>query len=194
MYDVHASHSVGTPHTLNVVRKLKTCRLMLKLRPATINDLELLKYWDTKQHVIDCDPDDDWNWEIELNRNPIWREQLVAELKGRAIGFVQIIDPYKEETKYWGKVERNKKAIDIWIGEETDLNKGYGTKIMELVIKRCFNESNVTGILIDPLKTNLKAHRFYKRLGFEFIEERDFEGITCFVFELKKPAYNKVYN
>ena len=159
---------------------------MIKLRLASQNDLELLKYWDTKQHVIDSDPDDDWDWRIELNRNPIWREQLVAELDGRAIGFIQIIDPYEEETKYWGKVERDKRAIDIWIGEETDLSKGYGTKMMELAINRCFKEPNVSGILIDPLKTNLKAHRFYKKLGFEFIEEKDFGGITCFVFELKK--------
>ena len=162
--------------------------LMIKLRPATKDDLELLKYWDTKQHVIDCDPDGDWNWEIELNHNPQWREQLVAELNDRAIGFIQIIDPYKEETKYWGKVEQHKRAIDIWIGEETDLNKGYGTKMIQLAIKKCFNEPNVNGILIDPLKTNLKAHRFYKRLGFEFIEERDFDGATCFVFELKKAS------
>ena len=171
----------------------------MKLRPASINDLELLKYWDTKQHVIDCDPDDDWIWEIELSRNPVWREQLVAELEDRAIGFIQIIDPYKEETKYWGTVGRHKRAIDIWIGEETDLNKGYGTKMMELVIKRCFYESDINGILIDPLKTNLKAHRFYKRLGFEFIKEREFDGNTCLVFELKKQAninlsYEKAYS
>lgn len=66
---------------------------MIKLRPATINDLELLKYWYSKQHVINCDPDDDWNWEIELNRNPAWREQLIAELNEEPIGMVQIIDP-----------------------------------------------------------------------------------------------------
>lgn len=47
---------------------------MITLRPATIDDLELLKYWDTKQHVIDCDPDDDWNWEKELKHDPEWRE------------------------------------------------------------------------------------------------------------------------
>ncbi|GJM04578.1 MAG: hypothetical protein DHS20C09_05690 [marine bacterium B5-7] len=161
---------------------------MIKLRQATIDDLELLKYWDTKQHVIDCDPDSDWNWEVELNYHPEWREQLVAEFNNKAIGFIQIIDPVKEESNYWGKVEQNKRAIDIWIGEETELNKGYGTQMMKLAIDKCFKEPDVNGILIDPLKTNLKAHRFYRRLGFEFIEERDFNGITCFVFELRKAS------
>lgn len=159
---------------------------MIKLRAASITDLELVKYWDAKQHVIDCDPDDDWNWEVELNRYPDWREQLIAELEGEPIGFVQIIDPYLEETHYWKDVLPNKRAIDIWIGEEDKLNKGYGTEIMNQAIQRCFLNPSVDAILIDPLKSNTKAHRFYQRLGFEFVEERMFDESLCFVFELKR--------
>lgn len=161
---------------------------MITLREATIADLELLQYWDTKQHVIDSDPEDDWNWETELKRQPTWRKQFIAEVDMRPIGFIQIIDPYEEETKYWGEVPPNKRAIDIWIGEEMDLNKGYGTKMMELAIDICFSDPAVDGILVDPLKTNTKAHRFYKRLGFTFKEEREFGGTPSFVFELKKPG------
>lgn len=163
----------------------------MTLRPASINDLELLQYWDTQRHVIDCDPDDDWNWEVELSRDPEWREQLIAELDGEPIGFLQIIDPYTEESQYWGDVEQNKRAIDIWIGEESNLNKGYGTRIMKLAIQRCFSNPSVDGILIDPLKTNTSAHRFYERLGFEKVEEREFNGAACYVYELKrKPVHN----
>lgn len=159
---------------------------MIQLRTATIADLELLRYWDTKQHVIASDPDDDWDWEMELNRDPDWREQLVAELDGKPIGFIQIIDPYHEETHYWGEVAEHKRAIDIWIGEEGNLNKGYGTEMMHLAINRCFDHAKVSGILIDPLKTNIKAHRFYERLGFKFIEERVFNETACYVYELKR--------
>jgi len=159
---------------------------MIALRPATAQDLELLEYWDTKQHVIDSDPEDDWDWRKELNRNPGWREQLMAERNGEPIGFVQIIDPHLEETHYWGKVEAGKKAIDIWIGEEANLGKGYGTTMMNLAIERCFQDEAISGILIDPLKSNVKAHRFYERLGFQFLEEREFGGTACFVYELKR--------
>ena len=145
---------------------------MIKLRPATIKDLELLKFWDKQQHVIDCDPDEDWDWEKELARKPAWREQLVAELNDDPIGFVQIIDPYK-------------RAIDIWIGEERNLNKGYGTAIMKLAIELCFSQTEVDGILIDPLKSNTKAHKFYEKIGFEFVEERVFNDTVCYVYELK---------
>jgi len=163
---------------------------MIELRPATIDDLELLEYWDTKQHVIDSDPDDDWNWAEELKRNPTWREQLVAELNGEPIGFIQIIDPYLEESNYWGEVAQNKRAIDIWIGEESNLNKGYGTIMMKLAITRCFESNNVDSILIDPLKTNVKAHRFYERLGFEYVDERVFGQSVCYVYELKSSMFH----
>ena len=164
---------------------------MMQLRPATIEDLELLLYWDTQQHVIDSDPDDDWNWEVELDRNPDWREQLIAEFDGVPIGFIQIIDPLEEETHYWGAVAPNLRAIDIWIGEAKNLNKGYGTKMMHLAIERCFHNPAVQKILIDPLKTNTKAHRFYKRLGFVLVEEREFDGRPCFIFELKRSKYDQ---
>lgn len=160
----------------------------MTLRPATINDLTLLQHWDKQEHVINCDPDDyDWNWKEELLHDPDWRDQLVAEENGRPIGFVQIIDPFLEETHYWGSgVDPNKHAIDIWIGEASDLNKGYGTQMMTLAIERCFEPENVTGILIDPLKTNVKAIRFYERMGFEFIEDRAFFGSLCSVYELRR--------
>lgn len=159
---------------------------MINLRPATSADLNLLRYWDEKPHVISSDPNDDWGWEVELERTPDWREQLIAEIDGRPIGFIQIIDPAHEESKYWGNVTEDIRAIDIWIGEETDLGKGYGTKMMQLAIARCFADSSVTAILIDPLVSNTRAHRFYERLGFQFIEHRRFGEDECFVYRLSR--------
>ena len=77
---------------------------MLHLRPATIDDLELLRRWDEEPHVVESDPNDDWGWEVELTRNPDWREQLIAEVDGRSIGFIQIIDPALEDSHYWGEI------------------------------------------------------------------------------------------
>lgn len=158
----------------------------IEFRLAKIDDLHLLEFWDEQPHVIACDPDDDWNWSIELQRFPAWRVQLVAELDGTPIGFVQIIDPTEEETHYWGKVPKNLRAIDIWIGEKKYLGKGYGTIMMNMALDRCFSESKVTAILIDPLETNTAAIRFYKRMGFHYIETRDFEGSTCVVMGLNR--------
>ena len=48
---------------------------MIHLHSATLADLDLLRRWDEHPHVIASNPNDDWGWEVELNRNPDWREQ-----------------------------------------------------------------------------------------------------------------------
>ncbi|MEO1004691.1 MAG: GNAT family N-acetyltransferase [Cyanobacteria bacterium J06638_38] len=163
---------------------------MINLRPATSNDLTLLRHWDEQPNVIACDPNDDWDWELELARDPEWREQLIAELDGRPIGFIQIIDPAQEDSHYWGDIPSNLRAIDIWIGEETDLGKGYGTIMMQLALNRCFAAPLVTAVLIDPLASNTRAHRFYERLGFQFVEQRWFGDDDCFVYQLNRADWH----
>lgn len=158
----------------------------INLRLADISDLETLKFWDTQKHVIDSDPNDDWNWEEELNKYPDWRKQYVAEIEKKPIGFIQIIDPYHEETHYWGTVPKNLRAIDIWIGEEKDLGRGFGEQMMKLAIEDCFKESNVTAILIDPLSSNTRAIKFYEKLGFRFLENRKFGEDDCHVMILNR--------
>ncbi|UZR99484.1 GNAT family N-acetyltransferase [Chondrinema litorale] len=158
----------------------------IRLRAANMNDLELLNHWDRQQHVIDADPNDDWEWETELQRNPPWREQLIAELNGKPIGFVQIIDPEKEDSYYWGNVAPNQRAIDIWIGEKENLGKGYGTEMMRQAIAKCFENPSVTAILIDPLESNARAIRFYEKIGFKFLEHRTFDEDKCAVYMLNR--------
>jgi aminoglycoside 6'-N-acetyltransferase len=158
----------------------------IQLRSATIEDLIILQYWDQQQHNIDADPNDDWNWEFELTRTVPWREQLIAELNNRPIGFIQIIDPHEEESHYWGEVAKNLRAIDIWIGLKEDLGKGYGTIMMRLALDRCFENTATEAVLIDPLKSNIRAIQFYERLGFRFVEERTFGEDECCVYQFDK--------
>jgi aminoglycoside 6'-N-acetyltransferase len=158
----------------------------MNLRSATPADLDLLQHWDEQPHVISSDPNDDWGWEVELERNPDWREQLIAEIDGRPIGFIQIIDPAREDSHYWGDVAADLRAIDIWIGEEADLGKGHGTKMMQFALARCFADPAVTAVLLDPLASNTRVHRFYERLGFQFVERRRFGDDDCFVYRLNR--------
>ena len=161
----------------------------IHLRPATLADVKLLRHWDEQPHILASDPNSDWEWETELGYDPAWREQLVAELADCPIGFVQIIDPKLEESHYWGEVEEHLRAIDIWIGEVDCLGKGYGTTMMQLALTRCFSDPAVTAVLIDPLASNHRAHRFYQRFGFKFVEQRSFGSDDCFVFQLSRADY-----
>ncbi|MBL7838310.1 MAG: GNAT family N-acetyltransferase [Bacteroidetes bacterium] len=162
---------------------------VVTLRHGNIQDASLLKYWDTLQHVIDSDPDDEWNWDEELTKFPEWREQLMAELNGKPIGFVQIINPAQEETQYWGPMEEGYRAIDIWIGEPDCLGKGYGTQMMLQALDRCFANHEVHTVLIDPLADNHDAIRFYEKLGFEFVEERQFNDSFCKVYQFLRSQW-----
>lgn len=105
------------------------------LRRAEPSDLARLRRWDTKPHMAAAPGDDGaFDWEAELGRNPDWRELLTAEVAGRPVGVMQIVDPAREEARYWGEVEAELRAIDIWTDEEANLGRGRGTRMMELAI------------------------------------------------------------
>jgi len=164
---------------------------VLNLRPATSADLTLLRSWDNQPHVIASNPNDKWDWELELQNDLEGREQLIAEIDGRPIGFIEITAPARDDSNYWGDVEVSLRAIDIWIGEETDLSKGYGTIMMQLALTRCFSDPQVTAVLVDPLASNTRAHRFYERLGFQFLEQRWFGDDDCFVYRLNRADWQR---
>jgi aminoglycoside 6'-N-acetyltransferase len=164
----------------------------MHLRRATRADLTLLKSWDTKPHVAAATgADGAFDWESELGHDPDWRELLIAEEGGRAIGVMQIIDPAEEETHYWGAIESGLRAIDIWIGEEGDLGRGYGTRMMRLALKRCFAEASTRAVLVDPLAGNSGACRFYERLGFRSLDRRTFGTDDCLVYRLDRLAWQQ---
>jgi aminoglycoside 6'-N-acetyltransferase len=168
---------------------------VIRLRPATLADVPTLQRWDKDPDVIACTTDDptaetafdhiDWPAEIAAQSDVFF--YLMAEEDGRAVGALGIIDPHVEPTHYWGDCAPNLRAVDIWIGEPGDRNRGLGTAMMREAISRCFADPAVTAILIDPLASNVDAHRFYGRLGFEFVTRRLFNGEDdCFVFQLER--------
>lgn len=160
----------------------------VQLRPATPADLSLLERWHRQPHLRAALGEDDWQWAVELARNPDWREQLIAEMDGRPIGFLQIIDPAREDSHYWGCIEEGYRALDVWIGEPDALGRGYGTRIVNLAIERSFADPSVTAVLADPMETNTAAHRFYERLGFEYVVCRRFGDDRSFVYRLRRPG------
>jgi aminoglycoside 6'-N-acetyltransferase len=169
------------------------------LRPATPEDVVWLDRWDHDPDVIACSTDDkdatiafaetEWPRELALQSPGIY-EYFIAELDGRPIGALNICDPHLEQTHYWGEIGPNLRAIDIWIGAPTDRNKGYGAEMMRLALARCFADPRVTAIVIDPLASNERAHRFYRRLGFRPVERRTFGADDCLVHELTRERWN----
>jgi aminoglycoside 6'-N-acetyltransferase len=167
------------------------------LRRATLADVPLLERWDTQPHVISATTDDpdadvafeDAEWAQEIAGQSDATFFLVAEVDGRPIGAMQDIDPHLEPTHYWGDVEPTLRALDIWIGEPDCLGRGYGSEMMRLAIDACFARPKVTAIVIDPLNSNARAHRFYQRLGFTVVGRRMFGPDDCLVHRLERTTW-----
>jgi len=162
------------------------------MRPARPDDADRLRAWDEKPHIMEImggNEHEDWNWDRELVRHPPWRWWFIAEVDGNPIGIVQIIDPAEEESRYWGEVEPNLRAIDIWIGEEDYIGRGFGTAMMAFALEHCFDKTGVTAVLIDPLASNMNARRFYGKMGFEQVGPRRFGQDDCMVYRLEREKW-----
>jgi aminoglycoside 6'-N-acetyltransferase len=61
--------------------------------------------------------------------------------------------------------------------------------MMALALARCFDDPSVSAVLIDPLASNTRAHRFYERIGFRFPERRRFGDDECLVYRLDRADY-----
>lgn len=178
---------------------------MITLRTATRDDIATLDYWNTLPHVIAASTDDpdaatafdgiDWGEEFDIvdEYGPdVWQILIAEEIVGdraRPVGVVQVIDPHREPTHYWGDIEAGLRALDIWIGEATDLGLGFGGIMMKLAIERCFADPSVNAIVIDPLASNTDVIRFYERLGFKLVGPRSFGEDRCMVYRLELNAW-----
>ncbi|OKH53934.1 GNAT family N-acetyltransferase [Calothrix sp. HK-06] len=173
---------------------------MITLRKATKSDIPTLEYWDRQPHVIAAHTDggeydsDDWTWEQDLAMNPLYYQTYIAFLDTQPLGVIQICDPANEESHYWGEMEQNQRAIDIWIGELTNTGKGYGTIMMREAIELCFSDPKVTTIWVDPLASNERAIKFYQQIGFVFVQYRHFNDDYCAVLKLNRVGYNLIKN
>lgn len=176
--------------------------MAVRLRPAIPADIPALARWNEKPHVIAATTDDpdqalafgDIDWAGEIAAASPHSRYYIAELDGLAIGALQIADPYREETHYWGDIEPNLRAIDIWIGEEDRLGRGHGEEMMRIALRMCFSDPDVSGIVIDPLASNVRAHKFYRRLGFEPVGLQRFgDGgeDLCLVHRLDRAAWRR---
>jgi aminoglycoside 6'-N-acetyltransferase len=172
----------------------------VSFRQATLEDAPVLERWDRDPAVISATTDDanaekafgDHDWRKELPKQSEVDFYLIAELNGRPFGAMQIIDPYREPTHYWGEIEPNLRAIDIWIGEPACRGMGLGEHMMQAAMMGCFDDPAVTAIIIDPLNSNARAHQFYQRLGFRPTHRQIFNGEDdCLVHRLTRADWEK---
>lgn len=170
----------------------------LLLRSGRDSDIPTLRHWDMDPAVIASTTDDpdisvafgeesDWMENLALHQDDPW-EYWIAEIDGRPIGAIQLVDPQLEPTHDWGEIEPNLRALDIGIGEPDARGKGYGETMMVTAIAYCFVNPAVDAIIIDPLAPSKRAHKFHQRLGFTPTHRQTFNNgeDDCLVHRLTR--------
>lgn len=158
----------------------QTSELKIRHLNESEEDMNLLLKWLNNKNVSDYYGDSKvYNLE-EIKKkylkkiNDKFLTACIIEYKDKSIAYVQYYDVDYEEYEipeeiFYKIVNKNEKivAIDLFIGEDDFRDKGFGTKIVKLIIAHIFEDINVKSILIDPKITNYRAIKCYKKCGFE---------------------------
>lgn len=100
----------------------------------------------------------DWRERFEGAPNPLFFPFMVRTLDDdKLIGFVILM-----------RIAHNhgNAYVGIGIGEPAYRGKGYGTEVMQVVLRFAFQELNLHRVSLDAVATNVIAVRSYEKCGF----------------------------
>lgn len=107
---------------------------------------------------------DEMNWFDSLAKRDQKEKPLVIEIKDgngwRMIGNCGVfdIDPVNRTGE-----------LGIMLGDKDEWNKGYGTEVMSLLARHCFDTLNLNRVSLRVYAENARARRAYEKAG--FVEE-----------------------
>lgn len=138
------------------------------LRPLTLDDLELLRYWRNSNKIqkwfldkryIDSKQQIEWYKKYLENENDIF---FIIEdtILNRAVGAISLYNIDKKEAEF-GR---------FMIGDPEAKGKGIGKKAMEAICKFGFQQLHLNRINLEVIKSNHRAIRIYEDLGFIQVE------------------------
>lgn len=103
---------------------------------------------------------------------------IVAEQKGKILGYCRYDDKIDDKN-----IEADSEIIELYV-DNKNLSKGIGKKLVEYAIKD-LKAKNRNKMIIYCLKENLKARRFYEKMGGKLIENKKY-------FEKEGKKYEEV--
>src|SRR5574344_294464 len=167
----------------------------LYLSPMNSDDYEIYTKW-----MNDFEVDKGINQLINLIGIDAEKEYLQKAVQVK-YNFAIVL---KEEDRLLGNISLTKineidrtAELGIFIGEESDRNKGYGTEAIKLLLDYGFNQLNLHNISLNAFSFNLRAIAAYKKAGFvefgRWKEAHYFNGEYCDIVMLQilKKDFNK---
>jgi len=149
----------------------------LNLRLIKNSDIDLLEKWLNKDYILKWYHDaGEWIREVAERNNAFsfLKHYIVLE-KDKPLGFCQYYDCFDAQEE-WYLIDTPNKiySIDYLIGEENYLQKGYGKKIVEILVAKIVAEENPEAIIVQPDKENIPSCRVLLANGFIYDEEREY--------------------
>lgn len=125
-----------------------------------------------------------------FDENPEETRYIILH-ENQPIGYSQFYEIGEEERKIYGCSDLKEVifGMDQFIGEPEYWNRGIGTQIVKLMIKRLIQEKQASRIVLDPQTWNERAIHCYEKCGFrkvKLLPEREWhegEYRDCWLME-----------
>jgi RimJ/RimL family protein N-acetyltransferase len=151
--------------------------LVIRRMADATDDYELMVRWRNLPHVrYWWDPDlppltvESARNEYQPDTQPTSESTAcIAELNGKPVGFIQFYRwlSYAEEADEVGiPYDDRTWGIDIFIGEAGELQRGLGTRMMDLLCEHLETHLGATSIVLTTELENHTAIRCYEKAGF----------------------------
>lgn len=126
-----------------------------------MNDFEITDRIDTSQNLVTLENEREW---LEKNnKDGKFHFAIVKQENDELIGNCSFDDL---------KLIHQTATIGIFIGDEENRGKGYGSETLELLLSYGFNHLNLNNIMLKVFSFNERAIACYKKVGFKEIGRR----------------------
>jgi ribosomal protein S18 acetylase RimI-like enzyme len=102
-------------------------------------------------------------------QKPMWA--YIACVSNKPVGYIQLYNAHdypREDGASLDHLPKSLAAIDIFIGEEACVGKGYGSAIMKQFMEE-YVDHKFDACFVDPDLDNIQAIRAYENAGFKSI-------------------------
>ena len=159
----------------------------IEFRVAIDRDIPLFLKWSEKSFIKDIWLFEEYNSSARAYIKGVvggngYDYPFIILDEGKPIGYIQYCDLYAYRNictdlkGVFTNEDEGSYCIDLFIGEEEYLGKGYGSIIVQRFCDMLFLKVGVKRILIDPWVENIRAIRCYEKAGFQYIRE-EFDGV-----------------
>lgn len=143
---------------------------LFAFKSLALTDLDLLCTWFSKSHVKEW-----WNDNITLDEirkkytsriHDDFVKPFIVYYDDKPFGFIQYYYANKVGEPIWVDEDNTAIGIDQFIGDESKLSKGLGTKMTKEFITRLFSSTKIVKVLTNVDPKNARAIKCYENVGF----------------------------